>query len=218
VNWCVANATATTLFCTDFDEGKPYGFGFTSYLNLPDGGVPPSLVTTDFVSAPNSLLVPTAIVPPSGSEQVQLVVHTGNHPQIQLQFALKLVDYDVSAGDLSLVRIAFESNSWWVSWDLQGSGGAFVFETSVADGGQQTTIMHPTTFPTLGEWVNVVYAVDVDAKTVSLSFNGTSALQDAITPPALGSGGVSVGVGLNYLQGTQQAMSIYYDNVAITEN
>jgi hypothetical protein len=216
VDWCLANATPDTTFCRDFDDGKPYAYGFAAYLALADGGEAPSVVSTDFVSPPNSMLVPTpALASGSESEQVQLVVHISDHTRIQLQFALKLVDYDVSVGDLSLVRIAFDSGNWWVSWDLQGN--ANVYETIVSPDGGQTLVTHPTTMPALGQWVNVVLTVDVDAETVALTLNGAPALQDSISAPAL-VGSLSVTIGINYLQGPATPMSLYYDNVAIVTN
>jgi hypothetical protein len=213
--WCVANATPNTTFCRDFDDGKPYDYGFSSYLNMPDGGVPPTLVTSDAVSQPTSLLLQTPAVASSSSAQEQLVVHINDHPRIQLQFAVKLVNYQVGVGDLSLVRIAYDSGAWWCSWDLQSA--ANVYETIATPDGGYATAPHPTTMPPLGKWVNVVFTIDADAQTVSLSLDGITALQDAITAPPL-VGSLSVTIGVNYLQGPAQPMSIYYDNVAIVTN
>jgi hypothetical protein len=216
VTWCTANATANTLFCNDFDEGKPYSDGFTTFFALADGGLVPSVVSSDFASPPSSLLVTTSAVASGSNEYEQLVAHVSeNTSRIQLQFALKLVDYDVNVGDLSLVRIAFASGNWWVTWDLQSA--ATVYETLLVPDGGQVQETHPTPMPPLGEWVNVVFAVDVGAQTVSLTLNGTPALQDSISAPAA-SAIFTGGIGINYLQGPAQPMSIYYDNVAITTN
>jgi hypothetical protein len=216
VDWCLANTTSKTYFCRDFDDGKSFGFGFATYLNLPDGGVEPSIVSNEFASAPSSLLVPAAsLASSSDSEQVQLVVHVSGHTLLELHFALKLVDFSPTGGDLSLVRLGFDSNVWWVSWDLQGSSN--VYETTMTSDGGQMTTTHPTTMPQLGAWVDVVFAIDVAAETVSLTLDGVSALQDTISAPTL-TGGLGAGIGINYLQGPFQAMSIYYDNVAIVTN
>jgi hypothetical protein len=215
VDWCVANMTANTTFCRDFDDGQPYNFKFAPYLQLADGGEPPSIVSTTFVSRPSSLLVTTPMISSSDHEQVQLVVQIGNHAHVQLQFALKLVDYDLGVGDLSLARIAFGNSDWWVSLDLQGSSSANVYETTVTDGNQMT-VTHPTSMPALGKWVNVVFTVDVDAETVALTYDGTNVLQNTIAAPTpAGSLDLSSTIGINYLQGPAQPMSIYYDNVAI---
>ncbi len=214
-SWCEANATPDTAFCRDFDDGMPYGYGFSTDFNLADGGQVPGLVSSDFVSSPNSLLITTPAMGAADVENVRLTVPVTDHKRIQLKFALKLVDYDVGVGSLSLSQISFNSSNWRVSWDLQET--ASVHETLVSPDGGLTTFTHPTTMPPLGQWVDVVWILDIKAETISLTLDGTSALKGPISAPAL-AGGLSAAIGINELEGPAQPMSIYYDNVAIVTN
>jgi hypothetical protein len=145
----------------------------------------------------------------------QLTEKLTYHTKISLQFAIKIVNYDTSVGDLSLVRIAYDIGDWWASWDLQSSSN--IYETIIEADGGQNTVGHPTMSPPLNKWVNVVFTVDTSAETLSLTFDGVSALAGTISAPPQ-NGSLSVTLGVNYLGGPAQPMSIYYDNIAIVTN
>jgi hypothetical protein len=213
--WCMRMASSTASFCRDFDSDDTlaYNAGWDNFWTTSDCA---SLAASDYASPPRSLLLSTpALAAGANAEQEQFDIYVSFKKLIQLQFALKLENFDQSAGDVSLVRVAYQSNRWWVSLDFQQSGG-FLLESTVGDGGALSQAQHPIAQPPLGVWTTVSLTVDLAGEVVSLSYDGTPILtSEAITAPVESNPALDITLGMNYLGPPAQPMQIYYDNILV---
>ncbi len=223
-DWCAANSNATTVLCRDFDDGKAYGYLFSmTNVNLVAGGPVPTIVSNVSLSPPSSLLLnmpflgACAVDGGAGcSEQIQLTSQVLSRTFVQLEFAIQLVNYDPNnVHDLSLFRVAYGNGQWAATWDLQGFMSTVYESVIPPGGGVANTIAHMASLPSLGSWVNVVFAVDVAAQAVSLSFNGRVVFRDPAAAPAI-VGPVSVTLGVNNLIGPSTPLSLFLDNILLT--
>jgi hypothetical protein len=127
------------------------------------------------------------------------------------------VNYDQNnVHDLSLVRISYNQGAWAAAWDLQLASST-VFETVATDGGALVVYAHQGVVPPLNEWVNVVFSVDIAAKTVSLVVGTNSPVVSSVYAPPI-SGTAVVTVGINNYIGPSLPMSVYLDNVLISHD
>jgi hypothetical protein len=216
-SWCRANSTTNTASCRDFDEGKQIAALWSiSYFTPSDFS---SIDLTDHApgSAPSSLLFSTPQVAAGDSAQGQLVDHLQFVSDVTLQFALKIANFDPGAGDVSLVRVAYQSGNWAVSLDFNGGVGNVLEAFLPPDGGAQTTASHPVSQPNFQTWTTVLLDVDINAQRVYLSYDGVSVANGVVlsNPPNASTSAISVTVGANYIGGPAQPMSISYDDVLI---
>jgi hypothetical protein len=213
--WCATHMSPTTLDCHDFDEGQPPQTGFSNnYFS----GRFATVTTTDFApgSPPGSLLLSTPLLDagaPAQDEQFNDLV--AFHPKVELSFALKIVDYDPGAGDVSLFRISYQTGTWAMQFDLQQHGASFT-ETSTADGGTKHTTYSAAQPTTLDAWTNVDCLIDFNAHTLSLSYDGKAVLSNQpIENPNDKNPQIFVQAGLNYLVAPAKPMMIYDDNILL---
>lgn len=216
--WCTANTTDATVLCRDFDDGRPYGAGFATQSS--SFAVFPSVTLADFYSPPSSLLVPIPDLtgadggPTSGDTQLNVHV-LQPHTVIDVQAAMKLVNYSLGGGaNVSAWRIAFESGSYWVSWDLR-SATTGLDEVIVSDAGVQSFLNHVGMFPPLNQWFNVDLRVDFGASTAKLTINGNTSAIATIANPTPTGNSFWVTVGVNWASGPMSALQIYYDNIRV---
>jgi hypothetical protein len=223
-DWCAANSTATTALCRDFDDGKSYGYLFSSTnVNLVAGGAAPTIVSNVSLSPPSSLLLNMPLLGACAadggancSEQIQLTSNILSRTFVQVQFAIQLVNYDPNnVHDLSLFRVAYGNGQWAAEWDLQGFTSTVYESVIPPEGGVADTVQHKASLPSLGSWVNVVFAVDVAARAISLSFDGSVVFSDPSAAPAI-VGPVSVTLGVNDLVGPATPLSLFLDDVLLT--
>ncbi len=222
-DWCAANSNAKTALCRDFDDGKAYGYLFsTTYVNLAAAGAVPTIVSNVSLSPPSSLLLSMpflgACTIDGGtdcSEQIQLTSNILSRTFVQIDFAIQLVNYDPNnVHDLSLFRIEYGNGQWAATWDLQGFMSTVYESVIPPEGGVANTIQHKASLPPAG-WVNVVFTVDVAAQSVSLSFNGSVVFSDPSSAPPI-VGPVSVTLGVNNLIGPATPLSLFLDNILLT--
>ncbi|MGA2451222.1 MAG: hypothetical protein ABTD50_21395 [Polyangiaceae bacterium] len=215
VDWCLANSTVATILCRDFDDNKPWGYLFDSASD--SFGIPVPVVTaTDCVSPPSSLLLQLPLLDAGQSGNIQLTQHLQYHGAVDVSAAVKLVGFEGGLNsDLELLRVSYNSGTYWVSWGL-GSTSAGVEETIASVDAGNTYIGHTAVLPPLGTWFNVLLHVDFGANSVSLTVNGVVMVSSTISNPPLGQGAsLSVTVGVNWVSGPEAATQIYYDNVLI---
>jgi hypothetical protein len=215
-SWCMTNKSSTTLDCHDFDEGQPPQAGFTNnYFSARFATV----TTADFApgSPPGSLLISTPLLDSGGSAQdEQFNDPVAFHPKIELTFAVKIQGYDPGAGDVSLFRISYQSDSWAMQFNFQQNGANFAETIALSDGGVKRAT-YPTTQPSdLDKWIQVDCLIDFGAHTMSLSYDGTAVLNNqAIENPTENNPQIFVQTGLNYLVAPAKPMMIYTDNILI---
>jgi hypothetical protein len=215
VDWCIANSSTATILCRDFDDGKPWGYLFDSAYDS-FTALLPTVTTTDSVSPPSSLLLLVPALDAGQSGNIQLTEHLQYHSAVDVQAAVKLVGFTPGAGsDLELLRVSYNSGTYWVSWGL-GSGSSGIEETIASVDAGNTYIGHNSTIPPVGTWFNVALHVDFGSSLVSMTYNGQSAVSSSISNPPLGAGAsLSVTVGVNWVTGVEAATQIFYDNVLI---
>lgn len=214
--WCAANSSATTVDCHDFDEGKAAEDGFASHYYTAHYS---SVTSTDFApgSSPSSLLVSTPMLALGGApldEQFNDLVPF--HDKVELSFALKIVDYDPTAGYLSLFRVSYVGGAWAAEFDLQQTGASF--EESVTTFLGVTRLKYTAAQPmSLDEWTTVDCVFDFVNHKLSLSYDGVPIVTNqTIANPDQGTPIIFVQVGLNYLVSPAKPMMIYYDNILLS--
>ena len=226
-DWCLANMTANTALCRDFDDNYSYQYGFTStVVNLYSGALPPTIVNNVSASPPNSLLFYLPLISCTGdggsstsscSEQAQLNTSFSTKSLMQVAFALRVNSYDQNnVHDLSLVRISYNGGAWTTTWDLQLAAST-IYETIATDGGAPVVYSHQGALPPFNEWVNVVFSVDINAETVSLIIGSNNPVRSTIYGPPI-SGTAVVTVGINNYIGPSTPVSVYLDNILISKN
>jgi hypothetical protein len=214
--WCATHSSSTTLDCYDFDEGQPARTGFESnYFS----SVFASVTSADWASGspPSALLLATPALGSGARPALEQFNDTVSyHDRIELTFALKIVNYDVSAPDVSLFRVSLDDNSWSESLDFQ-QRTANLIEASLLANGSTQQVSHGSSQPsTLNAWTNVDILFDFAAHTVSLSYNGVVASKLALANRGQGSPSVFVQIGLNYLTAPVKAMTIEYDDIQLS--
>jgi hypothetical protein len=150
-SWCSANFDDATLLCDDFDEGRadqfltyPYG----AVWSINQAGGTDGINRVDYApgSAPFSMEVITACSTgtdgcQSAASQDQFTATVTAPSGVILSFALKIEDFDVTAGDVSLVTVGngnFGGGGWRLSLDYMGGAGSSqntFFEYFTFDGG-----------------------------------------------------------------------------------
>jgi len=214
--WCATHSSSITLDCYDFDEGQPAPTGFESnYFS----SVFASVTSADCASGspPSALLIATPTLASGARPALEQFNDTVSyHDRIELTFALKIVNYDVNAPDVSLFRVSLGDNSWSESLDLQ-QRTANLIEASVLANGSTQQVSHASSQPsTLNAWTRVDALFDFAAHTVSLSYNGVVASQLTMANGGQGTPSVFVQIGLNYLTAPAKAMTIEYDDIQIS--
>jgi hypothetical protein len=219
VKWCAGNMTASTVYCNDFDEPTSTVKGNWDSVFLSGTDCASLAVPVDAPSPPNSLVLSTPLVATGSTYQEQFAEYPTNVNSETLQFALKISAFDVHAGDISLVRIGYRSGAWSVSFDLAGAGATLYEQVEKSDGGIQS-VTHTVQQPPLGVWTTITLTVDSAGNKLSLSYDGNhvTIANDAILNPPSPGATFSTIVGLNYLKGPVQPMTISYDNILISVN
>jgi hypothetical protein len=210
--WCARNTSANTFDCHDFDETGDSSAGFTNHL-LSSWGELAVVTSTDYApgSPPNSLLISTPAIDAGGYAIDQYNDVLLYHNKFELRFATKIVNYDSSAGVVSLIRMSYQNNGWAETLDLQGN--TTTLDESWTGNGKAA---HSVTMLPLDSWVDVDLVVDLNGHTQSLTFNGVSALTvSTISNPNQSNPALFVQAGLNYLGGPAKAMSIYCDDIEV---
>jgi hypothetical protein len=217
--WCATNMTSSTVYCNDFDEPTSTAQGSWDSIFLSGTDCASLDSPLDAPSPPNSLLFSTPPVASGSMYQEQFTKYPTNVNSETLQFALKLGAFDVNAGDISLVRIGYRSGAWSVSLDLAGAGAELYETIENSDGGIQT-VGHMVRQPPLGVWTTIALTVDSAANRLALSYDGNpvTITNEVILNPASPGAAFSTIVGLNYLRGPAQPMTISYDNILISVN
>ncbi len=214
--WCATHTSPTTLDCHDFDEGQPPQRGFSNNYFT---GQFATVTTADFApgSAPSALLISTPLLDAGSHPQdEQFNDLVAFHPKIELSFALKIVDYDPGASDVSLFRISYQNDSWAMQFDFQGKGASFNEAISLPDGGTKHTIYSAAQPSSFSMWMVVDCLIDLNAHTMSLSYDGVSVLSSQpIQNPDETAPEIFVQAGLNFLVPPANPMMIYTDNVVI---
>ncbi|GEM_PF-3924538 len=214
--WCATHVSSITIDCHDFDEGRSASAGFASnYFS----SVFANVTTAAFApgSAPSALLITTPLLAAGANAAFEQFNDTVPfHDKLELSFALKIVNYDSAAPDVSLLRVSYEDNSWAESLDFQQVAANFIETASPPDGGTYRGIHTAAQPSTLTDWTNVDVLYDFAGHTVTLSYNGVAVVTDqAIQNLAPGTPSIFVQVGLNFLQAPAQSILIYYDNILL---
>jgi hypothetical protein len=215
--WCSSHASATTLDCHDFDEGQPPQSGFASHYF---SGHYASVTATDYApgSPPAALLVTTPQIDaggPSQDEQFNDVL--GFRTKVELSFDLKIVNYDPTAGDVSLFRLSYQGGGWATQFDLHQNGASFTESNAGPDGGAEQTTYVAAQPSALDAWTNVDCLIDFGNHTMSLWYNGVPIITNqAIRNPDQNKPMLFVQTGLNYLVAPAKPMMIYYDDILLS--
>lgn len=217
--WCATNTTTSTVYCNDFDEPTSTAKGNWDSVFLSGTDCASLEAPVDAPSPPNSLVLSTPLVATGSTYQEQFAKYPTGVNSETLQFALKIGAFDVNAGDVSLVRIGYRNGAWSVSLDLAGTGAELYEKVEKSDGGIQT-VAHTVQQPPLSVWTTITLTVDSAGNKLSLSYDGNpvAIANDAILNPPSPGAAFSTIVGLNYLQGPVQPMTISYDNILISVN
>jgi hypothetical protein len=215
--WCNTHAPPSAVDCHDFDEGREAGAGFASYYY---SGSYASVTSTDFApgSPPDCLLVSTpslAAGDPFQDSQFNDLFPFRN--KVDLRFAMKIVNYDVNAPDVSLFRVSYQDNAWSVSLDFQQRGAILLESVLAPDGGVQQTKYAAAQPSPLDSWTDVDCSIDLSLHTLSLSYNGVAVVSNqSIANPPQDRSATFVQIGLNYLAAPAKPMLIYYDDIVLT--
>jgi hypothetical protein len=166
ISWCSVNVDPATIFCDDFDEGRVDMYATDppgAAISINQGGGAGGINKTDHStgSAPASLDIITVCTGTSlgplcqaTASQYQYTYGVQAPKGLIFSFDLKIEDFDVNAGDVSLVTIgngSFAAGGWRVSLDYAGGTGPSnnnqFLQYFIGDGGAATNIKTVIEFP-----------------------------------------------------------------------
>jgi hypothetical protein len=215
--WCAAHVSSSTFDCHDFDEGKAPSSGFSSnYFSTPFA----SLTSADYApgSPPSSLLLTTPSLAAGASgalEQFNDIVPS--HGKLELSFAVKIVNYDTSAADVSLFRLSYQASGWVISLDYYGNTANLNEISTLSDGGTYMGKYPATTPAQFDTWNTVDVLVDFNGHTISLDYNGVASVTNqSITNPTENNPTLFVQTALNFLASPAKPMTMYFDDIVIS--
>jgi hypothetical protein len=208
--------SSTHTFCSDFDEGQPVDFGWTTSATV-DGGV--LLVDDAAFSPPGSLLASTPAFDNTTRQalEVQLrralpVATTSAHLDIEV----RVDTVDNSGASLFLLQFGTGAgNDRYEVHLVAMPSSTVILEGTPIDAGRRflTTDVGVALAP--GQWAHVVLDVTFSPPELALRINGSPPLQKALLS-GWESGPTYLEVGIaNYVGKVLPPMQAHIDNVAI---
>jgi len=216
-NWCATHGTTKTVYCRDFDDGRNFDTGWSaiyskpsdvSFANVDCGSYAPD-------SGPCSLLVVTPQVLVNDDAEFQLQQLIESNSGVSLEFALKIVNYDIASPNVGLIALYLQTTKeWWLSLDIvAGELQLTECQSSLGDCPGQ----HKGGPPIFDTWHSVRLQVLATASPPNASVAYDShVIMDAvpISPPATPTQ-LLTQWGANYVKGPANPMRLSYDNIKI---
>jgi hypothetical protein len=216
-SWCSGHAASTRFDCHDFDEGNPPPFGFSSTF---EPEVFSQVSTQDHAlgSSPSSLLIATpALAAGASSVSQQFADVLPYHGKVELNFELKIVNFDTGAGVVSLARVGYQDAAWGVTLDYTGTSASLNEAAPLPDGGTYRQAHNTSQPSTFAAWNDIDLLLDFGAHTMSLAYNGVAVVSNQpIANPTQTNPNISIIMGLNYLGPPAKPMSIFLDDIVIS--
>jgi hypothetical protein len=210
-SWCALHAPTYTIDCHDFDESLDASGGFSSHYTTAAGDF--SRVTSaDYApgSAPNSLLFSTPTVDTGSTTFDQFNDFLSYHGKLEISFSVKITNYDVNVGLLSLFIVSYQNGDWSEGIYIQGS------TTTLVEVVSSVRTIHSVSSIPINTWVHVDLTIDLNAHTQIFTYNNVSALSNNATiNPTESSPKLLVQAGLNYIAGPAKPMQIYWDDMLV---
>jgi len=212
VGFCAGLAPAPT-FCDDFDEARPLGSGWKDFVSQLGGSG--TISSTMAKSPPAAFESIVATQTGSGVGYACLEYSLPVTHNFRYQYDLFLVARP-SSGNVELGSVNFSvagSGSFYNDIYLRSPG----MDSYREEQGSATFNYTDTNFPTqlsAGAWHHIDMRLDLDAKTYSLTIDGSTYGSGATSYP-VAAAPITVQCGINYMNQPQMGWDFYVDNVVI---
>ena len=215
----LSNAANPPKFCDDFDDHDvANGWSTTTVSPTTDSTLADD--STQFVSAPLSAVFKTKALATGAGANASLratLITAVNHPSLQFQARFSQTAFTDGSVAIATLNVSLSHLFYLYLHDpLATPPGPSLYEEVPVAGASSMKVHHPLTgvLPAANTWADWTIALDFDAGTASVSYDGVALLTNEPIQKVAGTE-ATIRIGAVYMTGPLPAFTANFDNVVL---